>query len=152
VNSVSYGHTTGSDTTSYSSFIYPPWPNPPGTGSLSIQKQFFNAATGTEADFKAFFKPGAYPIVYRDCVEKDFSAGIWIGWVDDDLVGWYVKLGEDQEGSYFKILGAEDGHRMDGKYYVKVKAKFTCKVYKETDSEMKQLKDVEVISYFIKGR
>ncbi len=87
-----------------------------------------------------------------DCYEQGFSGGIWVGWMDDEEVGWTIKAGADQEGSSFKILGTEDGHRMDGKYYVKVKAKLTCKVYRETGNEMKQLKDVEIVTYFIKGR
>ena len=153
VNNVSFGFSNGSDSTSYSSFVYPEWPNPEGTGSLSLQKQhFYPVSTATEADFREFFKPGAYPIAYRNCEAQPLSSGIWVAWVDDQQVAWYVKYKSDQEGSYFKILGTEDGHRTDGKYYVKVKAKLNCKVYRETDNEMRQLKDVEIVSYFIKGR
>jgi hypothetical protein len=153
VDHVSYGVTNGNDSTAYSSFVYPEWPNPDGTGALSLQKQYFYpVSTSTEADFREFFKPGAYPIAYTNCQTQELSAGIWVGWVDDQEVGWYVTPGGDQEGSFFKILGTEDGHRIDGKYYVKVRALLNCKVYRETDNAMRQLKDVEIVSYFIKGR
>src|SRR5687767_4063346 len=143
---------TSGDTVSFSSFIntgsYPNYS--PGTGDLSLQKNYiYHYSNSTEADFKAFFAPGSYPISFTKCSSHIPSDGMWVAWVDDQSEFWFLRKDYDQEGSYFKILGNEDGYRTDGKYFVKVYAQLKCKLYHESTNEMKVI-DVEISGYYVR--
>ncbi len=139
----------GKDTVSFSGFVSPGiTPNPPGTGTLSLQKNFiYNYAASTEADFKKFFAPGAYPLTVR--YGNSISAGMILHWNDSDNTVWTTIIeGTDQSGSAFNITGIEDGRDNKGIYFVKVKSRFNCKLYNVRTKEMKELKDGESVTYF----
>jgi hypothetical protein len=140
----------GGDTASFVSFVGPDeYPSPPGKGTISLQKGFlYGYAASTEADFKAFFAPGAYPFSPNKCRYFIFP-GIILTWVGSDQEAWSTlkELG-DQRGSSFTIVGIEDGHDNEGKYFVKVKSRFNCKLYNYRTGEMKELTDGELVSYF----
>jgi hypothetical protein len=145
-NNIPYGYAQG-DSAGFAAYVTPgTYPNPPGTGSLSVQKQFlFNYYASTEEDFKNFFKPGAYPITKPTC----FRSGLIMFWVDDNDASWSTFWGTgDQSGSSFKIVGVEDGHDNTGTYFVKVYAKFNCKLYELSSGEMKELTNGEMVGYF----
>lgn len=119
----------------------------PGYGALTLQKQYLRGMqTATEEDFLAFFNPGSYPIAYDRCGK--YSDGIRVTWVDDEGESWTVSKEGNQEGSSYVIVGAEGGHRTDGKYFVKVKAYLTCKLYKSSTAT-KTLENVEIVSCFV---
>ena len=106
----------------------------------------FNYYSSTEEDFKNFFSPGAYPIRKYDC----WRSGLLLFWNDDQNESWSTFWGSgDQSGSSFKIVGVEDGHDSEGIYFVKVFAKFNCKLYKQS-GEMKELTNGEMVGYFYK--
>lgn len=142
----------GRDTVSFSSFLGPrTYPNPPGTGTISLQKGFmYNYSTSMEDDFKHFFQPGAYAFNANKC-PNIFFPGIILFWNDSDNQGWGTqKVFGDQTGSSFTIVGIEDGHNNKGNYFVKVKSRFNCKLYNLRSGEMKELTDGELVSFFIK--
>ena len=147
---IAYG-SSGGDTASFSSFLGPGiYPTPPGTGTISLQKNFiYNYLTSTEADFKNFFKPGAYAYANK-CRNVGFP-GMILFWSDSQNQGWgTLKEFGDQTGSSFAIVGIEDGHNKKGKYFIKVKSRFNCKLYKLGSGEMQELKDGELVSFFIR--
>jgi hypothetical protein len=139
----------GSDTASFGGYVSPGiYPNPPGTGTLSLQKNFiYNYYTSTLADFKKLFAPGAYPLAIRQ--GNTISAGLIIYWSDSDSVVWSTMMeGMNQEGSSYAITGIEEGYDKKGIYFVKVKSKFNCKLYNMRTKEMKELQDGESVTYF----
>ena len=142
----------GRDTVTFSSFLGPGiYPNPPCTGTISLQKGFmYNFSTSTEVDFKSFFQPGAYAFSANKCRITLFP-GIILFWNDSDNQTWGTpkELG-NQTGSFFTIVGIEDGHNNKGNYFVKVKSRFNCKLYNLRSGEMKELTDGELVSFFIK--
>ena len=125
----------------------------PGPGTMAIQKDFiYNYSETTDADFLNFFSTGAYP--YREvgdvCLPSN-NSGVILAWSYTGGDAWVTIEGShDQEGSSFVIVGAEDGHTSKGNYYVKVKSRFNCKLYKYDTGEMKLLTNGEMVSYFIK--
>lgn len=126
------------------------YPNPPGTGSLSIQKNYLGTANPevTDADFKTFFQPGAYRIAIKAC--DPLTDGLSFAWNDSDNNIWTTYYGNNQEGSYCKIVGITDGYNSKGKYFVKVKMRFRCKLYSYPLGQMKELTDGEVVAYFVR--
>ena len=150
-DNITYGH-AGGDTASFVSFVGPGiFPNPPGTGTISLQKGFiYNYSTSTEADFKNFFKPGAYAFSTKKCTNAIYP-GIILSWSDANNQGW-VTLKEfgDQTGSFFMITGIEEGHDNKGHYFVKARSRFNCKLYNLRTDEMKELTDGELVSFFIR--
>jgi hypothetical protein len=150
-DNIPYGR-GGGDTASFSSFVAPGVsPNPPGTGTASLQKNFlYNYNTSTEADFKNFFKTGAYAFSAKKCT-SNISPGIIFVWADANNEFWAtLKDLADQTGSAFAIVGVEDGHDNAGHYFVKVKSKFNCRLYNLKTGAMKELTDGELVSFFIK--
>ena len=127
------------------------YPNPPGTGTLSIQKNYIGTTnpTITDDDFKAFFQPGAYRLAIKAC-ENIMTDGFLVFWNDSDNKLWSTHYENRQEGSYFKIVGLTDGYNSNGKYYVKVKMRFTCKLYSYPSGEMKELTNGEMVAYFVR--
>jgi hypothetical protein len=115
-----------------------------------LQKGFLSDySTITEADFKNFFKPGAYPFSTK--CGNNISSGIILLWADANRQGWRTITDfADQTGSFFTIVGVEDGHDSKGIYFVKVRARFSCKLYYPTTGEMVELTDGESVSYFKK--
>ena len=149
-NDIPYGQ-GGGDTASFSSFVGPGiFPNPPGTGTISLQKGFlYHYNSSTEADFKNFFKPGAYPFSAKKCA--GIFPGVILAWTDSNNEPWVtLKDMADQAGSSFTITGIEDGHDNKGHYFVKVISKFNCRLYNFRSSETKELKNGELVSFFIK--
>jgi hypothetical protein len=147
---VTYGR-GGVDKVSFSTFVgQNNYPFPAGTGAASLQKGFLSGyPTSTEADFKNFFKPGAYPFATR--CGSNVSSGIMLFWTDANRQGWRTfKEFAHQTGSYYTIVGIEDGHDSKGIYFVKVRAKFSCKLYHPTTGEMVELTNGEMVSYFKK--
>lgn len=146
-----WGYSSG-DTIILGSFVatgyYPNYP--PGTGDLTIRKQFFNGIyNATPEDFDDFLKPGYYPISFQKCDTIRGSDGIWIGWIDDQGQSWSTREDYDQEGSYFKILNTQSGRRTDQHYFVKIISQFKCNVYHFQTNE-KRVLEVEVVSHFVK--
>jgi hypothetical protein len=128
------------------------FPNPPGTGTISIQKNYINTANPafSDDDFKAFFQPNAYRFAIKTC--KRMTDGFIIFWNDSDSKLWTTSNGNGQEGSYFKILGLTDGYNSDGEYYVKVKMRFKCKLYSYPAGQMKELTNGEMVAYFVRNQ
>lgn len=154
VDDVMYDGGNNQDTAYFHSYVQPPaaYPLEPGTGGFTLQRHYmYNFQSSTEGQFKEFFKPGAYPIAYKACENGDFTEGVFLGLFDQQDWAWMITKDWDQEGSYFKIVGIEDGHNANGNYFVKIKAKFSCKVYKNTTTEMKKI-NAEVVSYFIRSK
>lgn len=148
---IPYGR-SGGDTVSVASFVTSNvYPAPTGSGTLSIQKGFlYGYAASTEADFKKFFAPGAYPFSSSKCSNFIFP-GMILTWVDSDNEAWgTLKEFGDQKGSSFTIVGIEDGHDNKGNYFVKVKSRLNCKLYNSRTGAMKALTDGELVSFFIK--
>lgn len=117
------------------------------TGTLSLQKGYLNSVNITPDQFKNFFHIGAYPFAQKNC-DGMLAPGIFIGWVNGENEMFTTILGDDQTGSSFQITGVEDGYDNKGIYYVKVRAKFNCKLYKYPSKEMKELTDGESVTYF----
>lgn len=118
-----------------------------GSPELILHRQYLRDwPAATEEDFLAFFDPRSYAIAFDKCGK--FSDGIWVEWKDDAGASWVVSADGNQEESSYTIVGVEDGHRTDGKYYVKVKAYLTCKLYK-SPTEMRKLDNVEIVSCFV---
>lgn len=116
-------------------------------GELMIQKQFMGGLdTATEVEFKRFFTPRAYPIAYSDNCGNT-SDGVIISWTNDQGTTYTARPDLDQETSSFVIVGINDGHRVDGKYYIRVKARLTVNLYAAND--MKRFEDLEVVSCFV---
>ncbi|MDN3656204.1 hypothetical protein QWZ08_11235 [Ferruginibacter paludis] len=126
------------------------YPNPPGTGTLSIQKNYIGTTNPalTDNDFKTFFKPGAYRFAINTC--DRMTDGFLVFWSDTNGQLWDTFHGNGQEGSYFKITGLTDGYNSDGRYYVKVKMRFSCKLYSQPSGQMKQLTTGEMVAYFVR--
>ena len=129
------------------------YPSPPGMGAISLQKGFINNySSATDENFKTFFQPGSYPYAFNHT--QNIGAGIIISWTgsDDRHYSTFSLAGNtDQTGSYFKITGIEDGINSSGKYFVKVKMKFRCKLYELQTKEMKELTAGEMVTYFVKN-
>jgi hypothetical protein len=150
-DNIPYGR-TGGDNVSLVSFVGPGiYPVPASSGGVSLQKGIlYGYAASTEADFRKFFEPGAYPFSPNKCLYFSFP-GIILTWVDSDNEVWTtLKKFSDQQGSSFAITGIEDGHNNKGNYFVKVKSRFNCKLYNYTTGEMKELTDGEMVSFFIR--
>lgn len=155
-DNIAYGYGSGvGDATSFASFLVGgTYPSIPGPGVLSLQKNYiYNYSNSTEADFKNFFTPGAYPFVCPgSCNMSDKTPGILIYWVDSSShKGWGTRDGAaNQEGSSFTIVGIEDGHNLAGNYFVKVKSRFNCTLYDHETNDSIALTDGEMVSYFIR--
>lgn len=150
-DNIPYAQSAG-DTASFGSFVGPGvYPNPPGTGTLSLNKGFmYHYLSSSDADFKKFFQPGAYPFSSNKCSNIVFQ-GIVLSWNDFNNQFWTtLKEFGDQRGSSFTIVGIEDGYNNKGHYFVKVKSRFNCKLYNRKTGEMAELTDGEAVSFFIK--
>jgi len=140
----------GVDDVDLSASIDPIIPSAKDTSSFEISKGILhNYLSVTDAQFKAFFKPGTYP--FTTGPESDpykNGDGIYIIWVDKQGNLWSTIDGTgDQTGSSFKIISVDDAP--DGiNYYIKVKMQFNCKLYKEYTGEMKQLTNGEMVGLF----
>jgi hypothetical protein len=126
------------------------YPNPPGTGTISIAKNYIGTTNPalTDADFKAFFQPNAYRFGLNTC--DKVTDGFFIAWNDSDSRIWSTYYGKGQEGSYFKVVGLTDGYNSNGKYYVKLKMRFKCKLYSYPLGQMKELTNGEMVAYFVR--
>jgi hypothetical protein len=142
------------DVVSFASFLVGgTYPSIPGPGVISLQKNFiFNYSASTDADFKNFFKPGAYPYnCPGSCNFSEKTPGILLFWAETGGKFWSTRDGSgNQEGSSFTIVGIEDGHNNTGNYFVKVKSRFNCMLYTYETGESIALTDGEMVSYFIK--
>jgi hypothetical protein len=129
-------------------YEYPP--APPNTTQIGIDKGLMhNYTSATDADFKAFFAPGAYPYEIPNSITYPTGEGITINWTDGNGNNWNTNFGSgDQTGSTFTIISVEDVYDLTGTYYLKVKVQFKCKLYKENTGEMKQLINGEFVGYF----
>ncbi|WP_160710933.1 hypothetical protein [Chitinophaga solisilvae] len=121
-------------------------PVPPGVTQLVITKallyDYFNV---TEAGFTAFFAKGDYPYATRK--EFVYTSGITIRWQDEQGQIWDTISG-DQPGSSFSILSAEPFRDGGGAYYVKVKMRFSCRLYNQETGAMKQVTGGEMTGNF----
>lgn len=155
-DNIAYGYGSGvGDEIGFSSFLVGgTYPSIPGPGVLSLQKNYlYDFSSSTEADFKNFFTPGAYPFVSPgSCNMSDITPGILIFWVESASgEAWGTRMrSANQEGSSFTIVGIEDGHNLAGDYFVKVKSRFNCTLYNNASGEAIALTDGEMVSYFIR--
>jgi hypothetical protein len=144
---VSFSH-SGFDTLSYGAYVVEVnYPIPPGSGTLSVQKDLLIAPGGTytNEDFKNFFQPGAYPIANPYCRQN----GIILAWSDENWETYTTYYGSgEQGGSSFKITAIQDGYDQIGRYYVNVFARFNCKLYHYPSGNMKLLTDGEAVICF----
>jgi len=126
------------------------YPLPPGSGALSIQKNYIGTDINniSESDFKHFFMPGTSPIAIKTC--DRMTKGIIVFWTDANDQFWSTVYGDDQKGSYFKIVSETDGHDSIGRYFVKVKLRFKCKVYSYPTKQVKEINDGEMVAYLLK--
>jgi hypothetical protein len=76
--------------------------------------------------------------------------GFLISWNDSDSKTWSTYYGNGQAGSYFKIVGRTEGYNSNGRYYVKVKMRFKCKLYSYPSGQMKELTNGEMVAYFVR--
>lgn len=140
----------GTDDVDLSASIDPMTPTATDTASFAVTKGILhNYLSLTNAQFKAFFKPGTYP--YTTGPEYDpykNGDGIYIVWVDKQGNLWSTVDGTgDQTGSSFKIISADDDPD-PLTYYVRVKMQFNCKLYKQGSTEMVQLTNGEMVGLF----
>ena len=126
-------------------YANPPLPN--GLTEMSVSKGVMhNYLSATEAQFKAFFAPGQYSFAPESFLQGD---GVQVYWTDRNGEDWYTRDGRtDQSGSIFKIISVEDSPDALGRYYVKVKMQFNCKLYNVNTGAMKQLTNGELVAYF----
>jgi hypothetical protein len=146
---ISYG-SGGKDSVSFASFINNPTQQTPG--SVTLQKAFIpNFPSSTESDFKNFFQPGSYPFAIASC-NSMMQKGIVFIWGQPPSTEFYISYSNfgDQSGSAFKITAMQDGHTSNGRYYVKIRARFNCKLYHIRTGEIKILTDGEMVSYFFR--
>lgn len=153
-NDIPYGFGPG-DTANFTSFMMGgDYPNIPAPGTVSLQKNGMpNFYGSSDADFKNFFKPGAYPITnFNPCNSfLNGTTGILLTLSDSNEDSWSTINGTaNQEGSSFAIVGIEDGYNNAGNYFVKVKSRFNLKLYSHQTGEMRELTNGEMVSYFIK--
>jgi len=144
-----YGGYTGkeTDSLSFSTHIA----SPTGGGDISVSNSYIQKfKLSSEADFKSFFKVGSYPYFSLACPFTR-ATGVYLGFSAPSSGSWVsVKDGGSQKGSYFNIVGVEDGHNLAGNYYVKVKARFECMLYKINSSDSVKLTEGEMVSYYIR--
>ena len=96
-----------------------------------------------------FFAPGVYPYTRSDSDPNGLGPGVQVQWVDKNGVVWDSSYGTgDQTGSSFKILSLEYAPDAAGRYYLKVKMQFNCKLYKEGTFETKVLTNGESVFPF----
>lgn len=125
-------------------------PQPLNTTSIEINKGLFNNyLSSTNAQFKAFFNPGDYPYTTGPEGQEYINGnGVYIMWMDKQGSLWSTSFGShDQAGSTFQILSVVDDAD-PVHYYVRVKAVFKCKLYKEATGEMKQVTNGEFVGLF----
>jgi hypothetical protein len=141
----------GTDDVDFSADIGPVnLPPPANATSLEITKGLMHHYLSvSDADFRGFFIPGNYP--YTNGPETNpyqNGNGVYIIWTDPQGNFWSTTYGShDQTGSTFSIISVQDAH--DGvRDYVKVKMRFSCKLYKQGTGEMKQLTNGEMVSLF----
>lgn len=122
---------------------------PPGPITVSYQKDFLhNFSSSTKADFKNFFAPGSYPFSVKICPSR-VSEGIILFIGDSTRQPWTTLAPPGKlPDSYFTITGIEDGHDQNGLYFVKVRARFKCRLYAVRSTATMELTDGEVVSYF----
>lgn len=127
------------------------WPLPSNTTAFGFGKgilyDYYNA---TDNEFLNFFPVGNIP--YAIGSEWDHyqnNEGVWLTWVDGNSVSWYSGTGS-QAGSSFEIISREEKRDALNALFVKVKARFTCKLYKEGTNEMIQLTNGEFVGLFRK--
>lgn len=122
---------------------------PPGPITVSYQKEFLhNFSSSTKADFKNFFAPGSYPFSVKICPSR-VTEGIILFIGDSTRQPWTTLAPPGAlPNSYFTITGMEDGHDQGGMYFVKVRARFKCRLYAVRSTATMELTDGEVVSYF----
>ena len=122
-------------------------PAPAGLTEFGISKGIMHHYfTATQSEFKAFFAPGTYPYAPSGFPSGD---GVGINWTDPTGAYWDTRDGAvDQVGSSFKIISTEDAYDALGRYYIKVKMQFNCKLYNATTGAVKELKNGEMVGAF----
>ena len=125
------------------------WPSPNnatffymGKGILS---DYFNT---TDARFTNFFPLGTSPYssgTYSDHFQN--ADGIALSWIDKNQEAWHSCTGS-QSGSTFEIVSREEKRDPYGQIMLKIKARFSCKLYKEDTNEMVQLTNGEYVGLF----
>ncbi len=122
-------------------------PLPAGLTQMSVDKGLMhNYLSATKSQFKAFFAPGIYPYA-----PASYSLGDGISIVWNDPLGgdWDTRDGTvDQAGSNFKIISTEDSYDAIGRYYIKVKMQFNCKLYNRSTGAVTVLTNGEMVAYF----
>ncbi|RBL88092.1 hypothetical protein [Chitinophaga flava] len=124
-------------------------PLPAGKTELVISKGIYkNYRTTSQQDFKNFFKPGDY--TYATINGQVYTDGIIINWTDENGKTWDSFNGTTgQPGGTFTIISTEEVPNMID-YYVKVKMRFSCKLYNHATGDVINVTNGEMVSSFIK--
>ena len=97
-----------------------------------------NFLSASNEDFLHFYAPGKLTyVVGPDANIFQNGNGVWLSWIDRDGQGWYSWKGDQKESS-FEILSREEMRDDQNRLFVKVKARFNCKLYKQGISENMQ--------------
>ena len=126
-------------------------PLPAGLTTFGVSKGLLRGySTSTEAQFKAFFTPGTYPLAPPGPANLQNGDGIVISWTDKDGNNWSSLHATSAQpaSSSFTIISAEDGHDANGVYYVKAKMQFNCVLYKAGTNTIVALTNGEMVGYF----
>jgi hypothetical protein len=124
-------------------------PMPLGVTAFGVTKGIMlGYSRSTDAQFKSFFAPGAYP--YTDNGNKN---GILIGWRDKKGGSWnsFHTSIRQPASSNFKIISVEDSYDVMGNYHLKVRMQFNCTLFRVGTKEQLELKDGEFVGMFRKS-
>lgn len=124
---------------------------PPGKTEMIIAKGMLpNFDAASDPEFKNFFLPGDYKYMIMN--NQTFGNGILLTWTDEKGVIWTSLNGATgQPNGIFTIVSTEDWSGYPGYYGVKVKMKFSCKLYNETGGEL-TITNGEMVGGFLKKR
>lgn len=101
-----------------------------------------NGGYPSETQFNSFFTTGTKPYT------QDAENGVSISMMDNNFDVWSTEYGTgDQSGYSFKIDQVKQ-ETIAGTYSVKVKASFSCKLYKYLSGEEKTITNGVFIGYF----
>lgn len=141
----------GTDDVSLTADIGPDGPPyPTNSTSLSVTKGIMhNYLSSSNIQFKSYFSPGTYNFTTGPAYAPFQNGnGFHIEWTDSTGKIWTTYSGTgDQTGSAIEIISVDDSPDPIN-YYIRVKLRFTCKLYREDTGEAQQLLNGEFDGLF----